>query len=330
MSATFTELSIVCVTYESARVIGGWLDGVHSLLPGAQIVVVDNASGDETLRIVGKRAPDAVVIESGGNVGFARGCNAGARAASGPFVMFLNPDARIAAVDPDLLIRELGQGQTGILVPLMRSDRGSTSYEIFSDRSAAGEWFVHVMGPLWPRVGPKPPWAIRHGSRWASGAALIVSAEEFKKLGGFDESFFLLYEDRELSARYRAAGYSLRESRAVTITHDIGTSSSAEGLDVRRRCWAALSWVELRCATAGEPAGRTTAKRIRAGLRIQAGIAGGLARLGASRTLLGRKLCEAGEVEQCMCEAGGLAEAGFYRRARAAVKPTRAEVSDHG
>jgi len=146
-----------------------------------------------------------------------------------------------------------------------------------------------------------------------------LDAGEFSALGGFDESFFLLYEDRDLSRRYLAGGGVLRTCRGIAVAHEIGTSSSAEGLDVRRRCWAALSWIELRSAEAGKAAGRATAKRIATALRFEAAVGRVLGNVGASGTRLARKLADAGEVERCMRAGGGVQGSGFYARARAAL-----------
>jgi hypothetical protein len=162
-------------------------------------------------------------------------------------------------------------------------------------------------------------WRVRRGRDWASGAALIVASEEFEALRGFDESFFLLYEDRDLSFRYREAGHPMRTCRGIVVSHEIGTSSSAEGLDVRRRAWAVLSWIELRCAQAGAEAGAATARRVCGALRWEGLVGGILAASGLGRSRVVRKLREAGEVEMSVRAGGGVDGQGYYWRASRAL-----------
>ena len=90
------DVSIVIVTYNSASSIGECLrsaqaqEGIQS-----EIVVVDNASSDQTANAVRSAAGNNTLIENRENTGFARACNQGATASRGRFVYFLNPDAEI-------------------------------------------------------------------------------------------------------------------------------------------------------------------------------------------------------------------------------------------
>src|SRR5690348_14240787 len=89
-----TSLSVVVVTYESEAAVAAALPAlVAQLRPGDEMVVVDNGSADGSLARVRALAPAARVLELGRNAGFAAGANAGARAARGDLLLFLNPDA---------------------------------------------------------------------------------------------------------------------------------------------------------------------------------------------------------------------------------------------
>src|SRR5215204_6601702 len=94
-----SSISAVVVTYNSAACVGGCIASVQGLLPSAEIVVVDNASDDQTTDVVRSSAPRARLIESGENVGFGRACNIGAEAANGSHVLFLNPDVLVLGAD---------------------------------------------------------------------------------------------------------------------------------------------------------------------------------------------------------------------------------------
>jgi glycosyltransferase involved in cell wall biosynthesis len=91
-------ISAVVVTYDSAACVGRCIASVKEALPNAELVVVDNGSQDETTRAVRESAPDARLIESGENLGFGCACNVGAEAAQGSYLLLLNPDVVVTAV----------------------------------------------------------------------------------------------------------------------------------------------------------------------------------------------------------------------------------------
>ena len=312
------DISVVGVTYESQDVIGGWLASVRVHLPDAEIIVIDNSPGTRTRDAAGS-AEDVVWVTTGENLGFARGCNRGAELATRRLVMFLNPDARLEDVREAAASAELQAAPFGLLVPGMRhgTDRG---HEVYRHRGAGGEFLTHVVGPLWPRALPRPPWRVRAGRDWASGAALIVDRLEFLGLGGFDAGYFLLYEDRDLSARIAEAGLPFRMSDAFTVVHEIGTSSAEPLLDARRRCWAVLSWIEYRAAYSGQDAGDASYRRLRRALWLSGRLGGAIRRVGLGRSLLASKLQEGGAVARCLDGGAGLFERGYYPRARKAIE----------
>src|SRR5437899_12467319 len=91
-------ISAVIVTYDSAECVGRCIVSVRDALPDAEFVVVDNGSHDDTVSAIRAAAPQARVIQSGENLGFGRACNAGAEAARGSHVLFLNRDAVVTPV----------------------------------------------------------------------------------------------------------------------------------------------------------------------------------------------------------------------------------------
>jgi N-acetylglucosaminyl-diphospho-decaprenol L-rhamnosyltransferase len=258
-------ISAVIVTYNSASCIGRCLASLRDMLPDAELVVVDNGSHDQTIRAVRAAAPQARVIESGENVGFGRACNRGAKAAGGSHLFFLNPDAAVAAVEREQLDRLLGTRPFGLVAPALEGEGDL----IQAENSWVGEYFVNTLGTLRPRE-----WSRRNrpyegeNAAWVSGAMLLVSRHEFLELGGFDRRFFLYYEDRDLSRRYRNANLPLRATEAVRGRHTVGTSSASDGLRVGPMAWALLGWIQYMCIHDGERTARRAARLTMTTLRL--------------------------------------------------------------
>src|SRR3954453_8977381 len=96
-------LSVVIVTYDSAACVARCIEAVQVMLSAADVIVVDNESRNDTLSLVAAASPHARGIRTGDNLGFGRGCNAGAEAAVGSHLLFLNPDVVVTAVQRDQL-----------------------------------------------------------------------------------------------------------------------------------------------------------------------------------------------------------------------------------
>lgn len=210
------SLSVVIVTYESAAEIGGTLEAlVAQLEEGDEIIVVDNASRDATVAVVGACAPQARVVQTGRNAGFAAGANLGVDAATCPLVLLLNPDAEVLPGCIDEL-RSAGHTHPGwgawqalVLLPNGRIN------------SAGGR--VHFLGFGWAGAwgAPRESAPTRPGPvGFASGAALCVRRDAWQAVGGFDASYFMYGEDLDLSLRLALCGWGVGIAPAAVISHD--------------------------------------------------------------------------------------------------------------
>jgi N-acetylglucosaminyl-diphospho-decaprenol L-rhamnosyltransferase len=244
-------LSVAIVTFNSAGVIGSCVAAVGRWLPGAEIIVVDNGSSDESVGIARAGSARVRAVTGAGNIGFGRACNLAADLAGAGHVLFLNPDARIVGVDERSLGEAMRGREFGLRVASLVGDAaggavGGPVALVRRERSWVRDVVHHAVGPLRPReLGPvrqRPPEA--GGGRWASAAAMIVRREEFLRVGGFDPRFFVYYEDRELSARYRDAGLAIGGLPGFVVVHAGGGSSAAEGVGATSKAWEYLGWLE--------------------------------------------------------------------------------------
>lgn len=186
--------SIITVSYKSQIEIEQLL---RSLFEGAEIdkkfevIVVSNSNDcldlDEKFTVQ--------VIQSKGNVGFARGCNNGADVARGKYMLFCNPDVRITSNDISKICRTLDDDSSiGMLSPVFSPDMFSTNDKLIVEED---------------RV---------------IGACLCISSEVFSRLGGWDENFFLWAEDRDLCTRVRQLGLKVALHSSILAKHLSGHS----------------------------------------------------------------------------------------------------------
>jgi N-acetylglucosaminyl-diphospho-decaprenol L-rhamnosyltransferase len=202
-----------------------------------RIVVVDNASQDGSLRTVTDLAVKRMGLAV--NRGFAAGSNAGWRMGRAPYVLFLNPDARIEQHSVRVLVDVLERNErAGLVAPRIVDSSGLLDYSqrrfprLRSTYSTA--FFLHRMMPRasWTDEVVRDPdsYATARTCDWVSGACMLVRRDLLEALGGFDEDFFLYCEDQDLCKRVQDAGYEVRfEPRAVAV-HYGGASAPRPSL----------------------------------------------------------------------------------------------------
>jgi GT2 family glycosyltransferase len=210
-------LAVVVVCHDSADDVGATLNALcGQLREGDELVVVDNASRDGTAGVVRRAAPQASVVESKENLGFAGGCHAGVRRTIAPLVLLLNPDAAPAPGCLDALRAcagaRPGWGAWQALVTMAGGELVNTAGNV-----------VHYLGFGWAGDLGRPVAAVDerpHEVGFCSGAALVVRREAWDAAGGFDERYFMYGEDLDLSLRLRLAGWGLGIAPAARVVHD--------------------------------------------------------------------------------------------------------------
>jgi N-acetylglucosaminyl-diphospho-decaprenol L-rhamnosyltransferase len=221
MAHMYPDIDVVIVTYNSAHVVGDLLDSLPGALGGltADVVVVDNGSADETVKLLESR-DDCRVVRSA-NVGYAGGINRGIREASGAVaILILNPDVRLHEGSVPPLIDALSEPDTGIVAPQVRSPEGTLELSLRRRPTvlrALGLTRTGI-GALSEYIGETEDYARPHVVDWALGAVLLMSRTCFDALGGWDESYFLYSEETDLSLRARDLGLVTRyEPRSVAV-----------------------------------------------------------------------------------------------------------------
>ncbi|MFP5346602.1 MAG: glycosyltransferase family 2 protein [Actinomycetes bacterium] len=246
------RLSVVVVNFNGARLLPACLNSLaRQTLPReeVQVVVVDNASTDESLRLLATSYPWVEVVASGTNVGFAAGCNLGIAHSRAGLVLLLNPDATAepdaleqlvaAAADPGC--REVAAFAGRVLLSArfspdaqgpVRTPRGR-----FRETPHGAVRLVNSTGNVvrtdglgvdrgWLRPADEhhPPAEVFG----FSGAACLLRKGAVDGVGGFDEKLFMYYEDTDLSWRLRLAGWRVRYCERAVFSH-WHSATSVEG-----------------------------------------------------------------------------------------------------
>ena len=221
-----------------------------SILAGAdEVVVIDNGSADDIERHVTSAHPGVRICVNHVNRGFGAAANHGARQATGETIIFLNSDAQLTAGALPNLVREVrGRGGRSIVGPRLIGDDGTVQ---LSAGLLPGPFDLAVRGLGIHRIARAlsriPAVAgLVAGSRLAteyasastatdtidtnmvSGACMAIGREAFAELGGFDERFFMYFEDADLCRRAAQVGMPIRYASNALVTHVGGASSDGD------------------------------------------------------------------------------------------------------
>lgn len=240
------RIGTVVVTHRSGERVAGLLSSLARHEPEVQVVIVDSGSPE------GPPHTAVPVLALEKNVGFGTACNRGVAFLldrdDHDFLCMLNPDVRLQGATLRELTRELQERpNVGIATGPMVDPSG--------ERQPAAWGQTSPLRALWFATGWQFPRLRRLAGRLSGnglmassasliedemeidghvlGGAMVVRRECWNQLGGFDESYFLYWEDAELCQRARELGWKLAVLPCTPIIHDAGTSSSGVTSDDR-------------------------------------------------------------------------------------------------
>lgn len=237
-------VSTVIVNYNSGNFLK---EAVQSIIeqrgPETEIIVVDNASNDASLEGLDNLETQPEIIRNDKNLGFSKGCNLGAARAKGKYVLFLNPDCYLHKGALKELVNVLEQNSEASMVgPLLLNPDGSEQSGGRRDIPSPWKTFcmllrLDLLMPEHPRfkshnhagrIVPKDVVAVDA----VSGACMLVRSSALAKSGGFDEQYFLHFEDLELCLRLVRNHQSVLFVPSASCTHTKGQCSLGRPLFV--------------------------------------------------------------------------------------------------
>jgi N-acetylglucosaminyl-diphospho-decaprenol L-rhamnosyltransferase len=234
-SLSGSAVDVVVVSYNSRDRLRNCVEPLVSE-PNVTAIVVDNASRDNSLDAVHDLPVNAVQLDNNG--GFAHGCNAGWRRGTAPYVLFLNPDARMDRDALRSLVHVLEDPSVGAVGPRIRESDGSLE---LSQRRFPRLRSTYAHALFLNHVFPQARWASElvrdHAAydevaspEWISGACMLVRRSVLELVGGWDEGFFMYCEDKDLCRRIRNVGFDIRYEPGAVVQHEGGASRARASL----------------------------------------------------------------------------------------------------
>lgn len=222
----FPLVSIIVLNYNGADLLPACLESLRALdYRNTEIIVADNGSTDAS-REVCSRYKGVIFVDLGYNYGFGRGNNEGARYARGEFLFFVNNDMHF---EP---------GMVSILVETIRQDDSIFALDS-KQYDWSGRYLVHSAtrlkqgGGLRSRFSPFIDWVELDVPEivpvpWANGASLFCRKDMFLRLGGFDPTYFIDYEDTDLCWRAWLRGWKTLYVPQSQCFHKVAATFCAE------------------------------------------------------------------------------------------------------
>jgi GT2 family glycosyltransferase len=203
-------ITVVVVTYESAHCVA---ELARSLAAFPHVIVVDNASSDDTVSQVAQLLPQARIVRNDSNLGFGAANNRAIGLAETEFVLLLNPDCTMTA-----------EAALTMLAAARRYTGASTVGPQLIDRHGRPEMGYRLRLDRWlPKGGPA------EGDlcvEFLSGACMLIRRSALERVGGFDEAFFLYQEDHDLCLRLARECGELVLCPSAVATHQSRRSSA--------------------------------------------------------------------------------------------------------
>jgi N-acetylglucosaminyl-diphospho-decaprenol L-rhamnosyltransferase len=226
------SVDVVVVAYNSREHLRACVARLSGA-PGLTVIVVDNSCPQRSFEVV-EDLPGVQVIHMPNNGGFSYGCNAGWRAGSSEYVLFLNPDALLGVEDVEHLARALDMDPgVGLVGPRTLDEDGNINFTIRRFPSLVSTYaqalFLHRIAPRagWVDEVVRDPQAYERPGRvdWLSGSCLLARRSALETIGGLDEAFFFYSEDIDLCRRIqRDAGLAVAYFPDATCVHAGGGS----------------------------------------------------------------------------------------------------------
>lgn len=243
------DVSIIIVNWNTCELLQRCLTSIqtHRGDLSVEVIVVDNASSDDSVEMVRREFPWVRLIVSSCNLGYTGGNNLGAREAGGRYLLILNPDTELVGDALSQMVAYMeAHPHVGVVGPMLRYPDGRlqpsrrhfpTIGSIFFDGVTPGYWQWAPRNNRFRRE-----YYMRDGRDaetqavdWLVGAALLIRREAWEAVGPFDEQFFMYFDEVDWCRRCHQAGWQVHYlPSALVIHHEKGASRQVATESVTR------------------------------------------------------------------------------------------------
>jgi GT2 family glycosyltransferase len=228
-------ISIIIVHYKNNEDLIECLNSLYTHKKGRpfEVIVVDNSS-DKNLKRKLRKYNSVSYINSGENIGYGSGINLGSKFAKGEYLFILNPDTVFKTNILDKLISKVERyKKIGMIAPLLISPKGEIleqgAKELTPKRAI---YKLSFIDKIWKNNPISKTYWVRNWNNKklvavdnVPGSAFIIRKDLFQKIGGFDENFFLYFEEFDLCRRVKKAGYKIYIDSSSRLIHKWGTTT---------------------------------------------------------------------------------------------------------
>jgi GT2 family glycosyltransferase len=236
------QLSVIIISYQVRFFLEQCLHALQRAIEDidAEIIVIDNASTDQTVAILTPLFPQVQFISNTVNIGFGAANNQGFGIAKGEYILLLNPDTLVPETAITEALHQLSS-RPNVAAAGFRMVDGRGRFLPESKRSFPAPWIAFTKLTGLSALFPRSRWFNRYALGYLpekevhevdilAGAAMLIRSTALQQTGGFDESFFLYGEDIDLCYRFRKAGYTNLYLGQISIIHFKGESSAGDWL----------------------------------------------------------------------------------------------------
>jgi GT2 family glycosyltransferase len=227
------DISIIIVNYRGWKALDECLESIDSISSKTfsfEVIVVDNFSNDGQFPVFKQKYSKFTFIENTGNNGFSNGCNFGAAIATGNHFLFLNPDTKLTLEALETLLQTaVSHPEIGIL-SCLQINENNVFYKQNNLFPALGRFFG-ISRAIFRKLN-KAKLEKRFNTTtdlfypdWVTGAVVFISRNWFDKIKGWNEDYWLYFEDVDLCKKVSDLGGKVAVTRKATIFHQHGGAS---------------------------------------------------------------------------------------------------------
>jgi GT2 family glycosyltransferase len=232
-------ISAIVVNHNGEEHLRRCLESLRQPGPEREVLVVDNASSDASPAMVRDDFPEVRLLRQSRNLGFGAANNLAAEQTRGEALLLLNADAWLEDGALQKLHARLSEGRrTGLVAPTLLYPDGRMQFVWSPERGVAGEVLQQVRNRFerrsWAHGATARTIGRLAGRLWFTAACILVRTEAFREAGGFDERFFMYFEDVDLCVRLANAGWRMVQEPRAVARHAGGFSRHPQVNEVYR------------------------------------------------------------------------------------------------